>query len=111
MRKKGHFLVEVSYGNEERVQLVVVDREVVVGQHATIALDGATLDNGKQVNRSKVAGEWSEGVLLELCHAASEGADALTGEQTESQIVGDEGGEQTESTGAVASGGKAKPRR
>jgi len=66
MRKKGHLLVEVSYGSDETVQLVVVDKAVQVGQKATVALEGAELPDGKKAKRTKVAGEWSEGVLLEL---------------------------------------------
>jgi len=66
MRKKGHLLVEVVYGEDETVQLIVVDREVCEGREVTIALEGAELPNGKVAKRQKVAGEWSEGELLEI---------------------------------------------
>lgn len=65
LRKKGNFLVEVIYGEDERVQLII-DKPALVGQEATVALDGATLESGKQVKRSKIAGEWSEGALIKL---------------------------------------------
>lgn len=78
LRKKGNFLVEVTYGEGglERVQ-VVTDRPVQKGQSAKVALEGATLPTGKKVLRSKIAGEWSEGVLLKLGHLPSvdDGAD------------------------------------
>jgi len=76
MRKKDHLLVEVSYGNDQTVQLVVVDKAVQVGQKATVALEGAELPGGKKAKRSKVAGEWSEGVLLELGPAPVGGGSA-----------------------------------
>merc|ERR1712187_711603 len=42
MRKKGHILLEVSYGeSEERTQVVAVDRQVQEGQLVSIALEGA----------------------------------------------------------------------
>jgi len=65
MRKKGHFLIEVEYDGDERVQIVVT-KPVSVGQVATVALEGATLEDGKTARRSKIAGEWSEGVLIKL---------------------------------------------
>lgn len=81
MRKKGHFLVEVEHGDDkEVVQLIVVDREVQEGQEVTVALEGAELPNGKVAKRQKVAGEWSEGELLEILaapavdHAAVDGS-------------------------------------
>jgi len=69
LRKKGHFLIEVRYGTEddddpETAQLVV-EKELQIGQKVKIALEGAELPSGKIAKRSKVAGEWSEGVLLE----------------------------------------------
>jgi len=72
LRKKGHFLIEVGYGEncQERVQ-IVADRPVQEGQQATIALEGATLPDGKVVKRSKIAGEWSEGALLSLGAASA----------------------------------------
>merc|ERR1712187_17320 len=72
LRKKGHLLIEVLHGeDEERAQIVVVDREVHEGQIATIALEGAVLPSGKTAKRQKVAGEWSEGELLEVSSAAA----------------------------------------
>lgn len=65
MRKKGHFLLEVAYGDDGRAQIVVEREGLVAGQKVTVALEGATLENGKTVKRSKIAGEWNEGVLLE----------------------------------------------
>jgi len=70
LRKKGNFLVEISYGSDGRVQLVV-DKTIQVGQKAKVALEGATMPNGNVARRSKVAGEWSEGVLLELGAAST----------------------------------------
>jgi len=100
LRKKGNFLVQVSYGKDgqERVQLVV-DREVKVGQGAKVALEGATLPDGKVAKRTKVAGEWSEGVLLSLGSAPAvasveetEPADAAAPEE-ELATAGDGDGE------------------
>jgi len=67
LRKKGNFLIEVRYGanNEEAVQ-IVSEKPVKLGQQATVALEGAKMPDGKVAKRSKVAGEWSEGVLLQL---------------------------------------------
>jgi len=65
LRKKGCFLLEVLCPDGRRRQLVA-DGPALLGQSATLALEGATLKGGKQVKRSKVAGEWSEAVLLEL---------------------------------------------
>merc|ERR1712032_606620 len=48
MRKKGHLLIEVTYGNDKTVQLVVVDKAVQTGQNCTVALEGAELPNGKK---------------------------------------------------------------
>jgi len=70
MRKKGHMLVEVSYeecGRDERAQMVLIDQEVKDGARVKIALEGAVPPGKKTaVKREKVAGEWSEGVLLEI---------------------------------------------
>lgn len=67
MRKKGHLLVEIVHGDdEETVQLIVVEKKLCVGQEVSIALEGAELPNGKVVTRQKIAGEWSEGELLEI---------------------------------------------
>mmetsp|Transcript_33379 Transcript_33379/g.95885 ORF Transcript_33379/g.95885 Transcript_33379/m.95885 type:complete len:432 (+) Transcript_33379:162-1457(+) len=81
LRKKGHFLVEVVHGSDEVVQLVV-DRPVTAGQEATVALEGATLDSGDEVQRCKIAGEWSEAVLLALADPPPE-ASAPEGEVDE----------------------------
>mmetsp|Transcript_74792 Transcript_74792/g.209916 ORF Transcript_74792/g.209916 Transcript_74792/m.209916 type:complete len:242 (+) Transcript_74792:2-727(+) len=77
LRKKGHFLIEVAYGedDQERVQ-IVADRPVTEGQQAKVALDGAQLPDGKVAKRSKIAGEWSEGVLLSLGSAPAAAAPA-----------------------------------
>lgn len=65
LRKKGHFLVHIAHSGDS-AQLVVVDKSVVVGQKVRVALEGATLPNGKTVKRNKLGGEWNEGVLLEF---------------------------------------------
>jgi len=68
MKKKGHLLLEISYeedGEEERTQIVVVDREVKDGARVKIALEGA-VHKGKTIKRQKVGGEWSEGELVEI---------------------------------------------
>jgi len=68
LRKRGNFLVEVSY-SEGSVQIVCDRSDLVVGQEVTAALEGATLENGQRVKRAKVAGEWSEGVLVKVSAA------------------------------------------
>eukprot|EP00747_Dinoflagellata_sp_TGD_P218380 gnl/TRDRNA2_/TRDRNA2_90649_c1_seq2.p1 gnl/TRDRNA2_/TRDRNA2_90649_c1~~gnl/TRDRNA2_/TRDRNA2_90649_c1_seq2.p1 ORF type:complete len:654 (-),score=94.66 gnl/TRDRNA2_/TRDRNA2_90649_c1_seq2:68-1993(-) len=72
--KKGHICVDVSFGDNERVQLVVVDQLLVVGQKVTVALEGARL-NGKKVKRCKVAGEWSLGELVKVVPFDNSGED------------------------------------
>jgi len=107
MRKKGHLLVEVSYGNDKTVQLVVVDKPVQAGQKASVALEGAELPNGKTAKRSKVAGEWSEGVLLELGSApVGSGSDAR---ETEPEVVHTE--EKMEDQEEEEDSGKARRRK
>jgi len=109
MRKKDHLLIEVSYGNDQTVQLVVVDRAVQVGQKATVALEGAELPGGKKAKRSKVVGEWSEGVLLELGPAPiGGGSDAppeVEPEVAETEEVAESKQDQEEE------GGKARRRK
>lgn len=68
LRKKGYFLVQVTYKDDEQVQ-VVTDKPPVVSQKVTVALEGMLLPDGKTVKRSKVAGEWSEGVIIEMGHS------------------------------------------
>lgn len=73
MKKKGHLLVEFSYeedGEEERSQIVVVDREVQEGARVKVALEGA-VHKGRTIKRQKVAGEWSEGELVEVLVGAA----------------------------------------
>jgi len=65
LRKKGHFLIEVRYHGDERAQIVTDWSDLSVGQEATIALQGAPSEGGQRAKR-KVAGEWSEGTLLEV---------------------------------------------
>lgn len=113
LRKKGHFLVEVSYGTDgaERVQLVV-DKTIQVGQQAKVALEGAALPGGGGVaKRSKVAGEWSEGVLLEL--GAMSRAPAPTAEDAAvGEEVAEEPAEEDPSTaGGGGEGTKARQRK
>jgi len=48
------------------MQLVVAQADVAVGQAWVIALPGATLEDGQQVKQAKIAGEWSEGALVEI---------------------------------------------
>jgi len=62
LRKKGNFLLSVTVGSKQ-VQ-VVAPKEYDEGQKVKIALEGATLENGKTVKREKIAGEWSEGSLI-----------------------------------------------
>jgi len=81
LRKKGNFVVEVEYNDNKRVQ-IVTDRALVEGQQVTVALEGATLPNGKKAKSSKIAGEWSEGVLLEA-GVASGGAPEAANEAGE----------------------------
>lgn len=73
MKKKGHILVEVVYeedGEQERAQLVLVDRPLQEGSRVRIALEGATPPGRSDpVKRQKVGGEWSEGELLEVLAA------------------------------------------
>lgn len=67
MRKKGHFLAEVAYGiNSTCCQVVVARSDIAVGMRALLALEGAELEGGRMVKKKKVAGEWTEGELLEL---------------------------------------------
>lgn len=73
MKKKGHLLLEITYeedGEEERTQIVVVDREVQDGARVKIALEGA-VHKGRTIKRQKVAGEWSEGELVEILVGAA----------------------------------------
>merc|ERR1711959_877016 len=62
LRKKGNFLLSITVGSKT-VQ-VVAQRECEVGAKVKVALEGATLENGKTVKREKIAGEWSEGSLI-----------------------------------------------
>ncbi|CAK0867440.1 unnamed protein product [Prorocentrum cordatum] len=103
MKKKGHLLIQVAHGSEDTVQVVVVDKAVSVGQMATVALEGATLPNGKQAKRAKVGGEWSEGTLLEL--GAGSGAAAPAAVEAEPMDADDAAAEED------AAGAGAKPRR
>jgi len=90
MRKKGHFLIEVEYDGEERVQIVAT-QPVSVGQVATVALEGATLEGGKTAKRSKIAGEWSEGVLIKLGGGSKPAAKKATkGADSSSESESDE---------------------
>eukprot|EP00927_Polykrikos_kofoidii_P051858 TRINITY_DN45640_c0_g1_i1.p1 TRINITY_DN45640_c0_g1~~TRINITY_DN45640_c0_g1_i1.p1 ORF type:complete len:425 (-),score=121.01 TRINITY_DN45640_c0_g1_i1:97-1371(-) len=108
LRKKGHLLVEVTYGSDESVQLVVVDRQLTIGQNATVALEGATLPDGKKAKRSKVAGEWNEGVLLELGKGSASKVQAAEEEQAQAapEAHVEDGGEAEETKGE-----KSKPRK
>jgi hypothetical protein len=63
LRKKGQYMVEVSYGSGKTAQLVV-DRNVEVGHELKVALEGA-VHKGKQVKRTKVAGEFNEGIVID----------------------------------------------
>lgn len=97
LRKKGFFLVEVAYGEDGGRVQVVVDRRLSEGQQVTIALEGATLPSGKVAQRSKIAGEWSEGVLIDASPAPAQAG----AEQDDELAAGD-------AEGAAAD---AKPRR
>eukprot|EP00933_Yihiella_yeosuensis_P072048 TRINITY_DN80337_c0_g1_i1.p1 TRINITY_DN80337_c0_g1~~TRINITY_DN80337_c0_g1_i1.p1 ORF type:complete len:414 (+),score=130.92 TRINITY_DN80337_c0_g1_i1:32-1273(+) len=70
LKKKGQYLIEVRYGGGDCVQ-IVTDKVVKEGQQVTVGLEGHTLEDGKKVKRSKIAGEWSEGVVLKLGAAPS----------------------------------------
>lgn len=65
LRKKGHFLIEVRYHGDERAQIVTDWNDLSVGQEVSIELHGAPSESGQRPKR-KVAGEWSEGALLEV---------------------------------------------
>lgn len=107
LRKQGHFLVEVAHGKDGRVQLVIADKVVQVGQRATVALEGAVLPSGKRAQRTKVAGEWSEGVLLELGPArAAEASTAVVEAEEEATAPVEEPADEKEEAG-----GKARQRK
>lgn len=77
-KKKGHYLLGIPCCGSKTLH-VVTDRPAVVGEFATIALEGARLRDGQLVRCMKIAGEWSEGVLLSLGAApeSSQGASAV----------------------------------
>eukprot|EP00746_Dinoflagellata_sp_MGD_P112156 gnl/MRDRNA2_/MRDRNA2_49116_c0_seq1.p1 gnl/MRDRNA2_/MRDRNA2_49116_c0~~gnl/MRDRNA2_/MRDRNA2_49116_c0_seq1.p1 ORF type:complete len:587 (+),score=114.43 gnl/MRDRNA2_/MRDRNA2_49116_c0_seq1:77-1837(+) len=66
-RKQGRFLVEVQQADSGAcIQLVATRTDVAVGQLWVVALPGATLEDGQLVKQVKIAGEWSEGALVEI---------------------------------------------
>merc|ERR1712217_645494 len=65
MRKKGHVLVECEFEDMKSVHIVTDRPNVAIGSSAIVALAGATLD-GQILKPRKIAGEWSEGVILEI---------------------------------------------
>jgi len=74
-RKQGRFLVEVQRRDSGACMQVVGTRsDVGVGQVWLIALPGATLEDGQQVKQAKIAGEWSEGALVEIIPEVASGS-------------------------------------
>lgn len=66
-RKQSLCLVEVERSDSGACMQVVVARpDVAVGQVWLVALPGATLQDGQKVKQTKIAGEWSEGALVEI---------------------------------------------
>lgn len=96
MKKKGHLLIEVVYdadGEEERASIVIIDRQVPEGARVKIALEGAVVPGRSDpVKRQKLAGEWSEGELLEILAAKAEdsAAPAKVPEDSPGGVVEDE---------------------
>lgn len=108
MRKKGHLSVEVLYeedGEENRAQIVVVDKEVREGAKVRVALEGAVLPGRKTaVTRQKVGGEWSEGELLEILGDTN----VVSGEPAPDEEIIPEGGEDGDEDGKARQRKKKK---
>mmetsp|Transcript_20045 Transcript_20045/g.37887 ORF Transcript_20045/g.37887 Transcript_20045/m.37887 type:complete len:311 (-) Transcript_20045:66-998(-) len=73
LRKKGHVLLDVV-ADDRVCRQVVTDRpNIAVGIFVSLALPGATVA-GKVVKQQKIAGEWSEGMLVHMVEEQVEGA-------------------------------------
>lgn len=113
LKKKGFFLVEVSHGADEEIcQVISEGKSVQVGMKVRVALEGAQLDGGRTVKRKKIAGEWSEGEILELAQAGAGAASGGAKAMQVNNVEADEVVEPSESAvGEPASKGKARKRK
>lgn len=85
LRKKRHVLLELV-ADDKVCRQVVTDREdVAVGCFVTLALPGATVA-GKLVKQQKVAGEWSEGLLVDIVEEQVEGSQAMDTEASKEAV-------------------------
>eukprot|EP00746_Dinoflagellata_sp_MGD_P163338 gnl/MRDRNA2_/MRDRNA2_91313_c0_seq1.p1 gnl/MRDRNA2_/MRDRNA2_91313_c0~~gnl/MRDRNA2_/MRDRNA2_91313_c0_seq1.p1 ORF type:complete len:457 (+),score=114.48 gnl/MRDRNA2_/MRDRNA2_91313_c0_seq1:65-1435(+) len=91
LKKKGFFLVEVSYNSRSSSATIVTDKSCyAAGQKVKLALDGAVLDNGKKVKASKISGEFSMGEILEIIPEDGGNAKADGEDVPETQAASDE---------------------
>jgi len=82
MKKKGHHLLEVLCDDDERVTIVVIDKVVPEGARVKVALEGGKGLKG-EVKRQKIAGEWSEGELLEVLANVDETSSAPAAQEVD----------------------------
>merc|ERR1711907_754496 len=84
-KKKGHYVLEVTFeedGQEESVN-IVCDKDVQEGSLVKVALEGALIPGrSAPVEAKKVAGEYSEGELLEVLAAPAAPAETEPAEET-----------------------------
>jgi len=90
MKKKGNLLLEIVYADGAKRVQIVTDKPVSVGQEVTVALEGADLPKGGKAKRSKVAGEWSEGVILSIGPKGGAGGGAAEAEEMPAKGGGEE---------------------
>merc|ERR1712130_198533 len=115
LKKKGNFVVEIVYNENDRVTVVTDNKNLAEGQKVKVALEGAVLDNGKTVKASKVGGEWSMGQIFEVL-GNSDSHEVENGEAAGNEGEGGEGAEDGENIDDfLAAGGsrqrKNKPRK
>jgi len=72
LRKKGHFLVEMQPDGGDSMQIVTTRSDIIVGQTVLVVLPGTVLQDKSVITRHKIAGEWSEGVLVDIVEAGPE---------------------------------------
>lgn len=65
LKKKGHFVLELRAASSQCFQ-IVTDRSVTIGDLVMVALTGTKLADGSLVKQSKIAGEWSQGALVDV---------------------------------------------
>lgn len=66
LRKKGHSLLEMQGTASESLQMVTDRPHVEVGHIVLVALPGSVLEDGRVARREKIAGEWSEGLIIDI---------------------------------------------